>query len=435
MDLVPGFMQLLQPLASTMTAPTFDRLITVLTGWVFASRRTVTQMILAAGSSADKHYSSYHRVFSAASWSLDALGLALFDLIQPYLGEVVMLGLDDTLARKRGLKMFGCGMHYDPLLSSRGKTITNWGHSWVVLGVMIELPFRKGHYFCLPILFRLYLNKKKAQKHRRMYRTRPELAVEMLKVLCNHRESHRFHVVADSAYGGQSVLNHLPENCDLTSRLVKDARLYDAPPVRKAGTNGRPRKRGKQLPTPIKMLAGRCRRVSLDTYGRSEEARIADCEARMFAAPDRPLRVVVTEARKGGRGQAAFYSTCHDASAEEVVAWYAQRWSIEVTFHDSKQHLGFEEPQGWSRKAVERTAPLAMLLYSLIVLWFAREGHRLYKPLDRPWYTTKSEPSFADMVATLRQQSIRQKVFSLALRGPGSRKIIQLLENMVALAA
>ena len=77
MELVPGFVQLLQPLASTMTAPTFDSLITVLTGWVFASRRTVTQMILAAGSSADKHYSSYHRVFSKTRWSLDGVGLAL----------------------------------------------------------------------------------------------------------------------------------------------------------------------------------------------------------------------------------------------------------------------------------------------------------------------------------------------------------------------
>ena len=73
------------------------------------------------------------------------MGLAVFDLIQPFLGSVVMLGLDDTLARKRGLKMFGTGMHHDPLLSSRGKVITNWGHSWVVLGVIVELPFRRGH--------------------------------------------------------------------------------------------------------------------------------------------------------------------------------------------------------------------------------------------------------------------------------------------------
>jgi hypothetical protein len=428
-------MLLVQGLSATMTAPTFASLTTVLTGWVFASRHTVTRMIVAAGDVAEKHFSSYHRLFSAARWSLDALGLAVFDLLQPFLGKVVLLGLDDTLARKRGLKMFGTGMHHDPLLSSRGKVITNWGHSWVVLGVIVELPFRRSHYYCLPILFRLYLNKKSAAKHRRAYRTRPELAVEMLNVLCKCRKNQRFHAVADSAYGGQSVLCHLPANCDLTSRLVKDARLYGPRPERKAGTNGRPRKRGQRLPTPQAMLAGRCRRVTLDIYGRTEEARLVDRVVYAYAAPERALRVVAVEAVKGGRGTEAFYSTCSDATAEQVIGWYAMRWSIEVTNHDSKQHLGFEEPQGWTRRSVERTAPLAMLLYSLVVLWFAREGHRNCRPLVCPWYTSKTAPSFADMLNTLRRHSVREQVLTLALRGPGSRKIKQLLENAVSMAA
>lgn len=435
MELVPGFVLLLQGLSATMTKPTFSSLTTVLTGWVFASRHTVTRMILAAGETAPKHFSSYHRLFSTARWSRDALGLALFDLIQPFLGSVVTLGLDDTLARKRGLKMFGTGMHHDPLLSSRGKAITNWGHSWVVLGVIVELPFRRGHYYCLPILFRLYLNKKSAAKHRRAYRTRPELAVEMLDLLCSQRKNQRFHVVADSAYGGQSVLCFLPANCDLTSRLPKDARLYGPRPQRKPGTNGRPRKRGQRLPTPQAMLAGRCRHVTLDIYGRSEQARLAEQVARVYAAPERPLRVVALEALKGGRGQEVFYSTCPSATAEQVIGWYAMRWSIEVMNHDSKQHLGFEEPQGWTRRAVERTAPLAMLLYSLIVLWFAREGHRRWRSLTCPWYQSKTEPSFVDILNTLRRLSMRRRVLKLALRGPGSRKIQQLLENAVALAA
>jgi hypothetical protein len=435
MELVPGFTVLLQGLSSTMTAPTFASLTTMLTGWVFAGRRTVTRMIMAAGSTADKHYSSYHRLFSAARWSLDAVGLALFALIEPFLGKVVMLGLDDTLCRKRGMKMFGTGMHHDPLLSSRGKTIVNWGHSWVVLGVIVELPFRPGHYYFLPILFRLYLNNKSAAKHRRVYRTRPELAVEMLSVLGNSRTSRQFHAVADSAYGGQSVLCHLPVNCDLTSRLLKNARLYAAPPQRPAGTNGRPRKRGDLLPTPAALLAGRCRRVTLEIYGRAQRARLADQEARVHAAPERPLRVVAVEATKGGRGQEAFYSTCCQATAEQVIGWYAMRWSVEVAIHDGKQHLGFEQPQGWSRRAVERTAPVAMLLYGLIVLWFAKEGHRDWRPLACPWYVSKIEPSFADMLATLRRLSVRRQVLSLAVRGPGSRKLKQLLENAVAIAA
>ena len=183
------------------------------------------------------------------------------------------------------------------------------------------------------------------------------------------------------------------------------------------------------------MLAGRCRRVTLNVYGRSETARLADVGARVFAVPDRPLRVVAVEATRGGRGQEVFYSTCHEATAEQVIEGYAARWSIEVSNHDSKQSLGFEEPQGWSRRAVERTAPTAMLLYSLIVLWFAREGHRRYQPLDCPWYVSKTDPSFADMLATLRRESVRQQILSLGLTGPGSRKIKLLLENAALLAA
>lgn len=435
MYLVTSFLVLLQPLAIAMTGPSFDSAVIILTGWIFAPRRTVTSMIAAAGAVGRKHHSAFHRLFASARWSRDQLGLLVFDMLAPWLDGVVMLALDDTLARKRGLNMFGVGMHHDPLLSSRGKAITNWGHSWVVLGVVVRFPLWPQRAFCLPILFRLYLNKDAAARHRRAYRTRPELAVEMLALLCQARKSRHFHVIADSAYGGQSVLNHLPKNCDLTSRLLLNARLYGPRPQRMPGTNGRPRKRGPQLPTPAQMLLERAARVELDLYGRRDRVRLCDGVGHVYAAPERPLRIVAVEALSGGRGQQAFYSTCWQATAIEILSWYASRWSIEVAFHDSKQSLGFEEPQGWTRHAVERTAPMAMLLYSLIVLWFVREGHRCYRSLERPWYTTKSQPSFADMLATLRRVSLREQVSSWGLGGQGSRKVLQVLENTAALAA
>ena len=436
MSLVTSFVVLLQPLALVMTGPSFENWVTILAGWTFAPKRTVTAMLQAEGAVGWKHHSGFHRLFASARWSRDRLGLVVFDILTAWLGEeVVMLALDDTLARKRGLKMFGVGMHHDPLLSSRSKAITNWGHSWVVLGVIIRFPLWPERAFCLPILFRLYLNKKAAARHRRTYRTRPELAVEMLTLLCQARKSRRFHVVADSAYGGQSVLNWLPTNCDLTSRLLLSARLYGPRPERQAGTNGRPRKRGPQLPTPAEMLAERAARVELDLYGRRDRVRLCGSIGHVYAAPERPLRIVAVEALAGGRGRQAFYSTCWQATAVEVLSWYAWRWSIEVAFHDSKQSLGFEEPQGWTRQAVERTAPTAMLLYSLIVLWFVREGHCDYRSLNRPWYTTKSQPSFADMLATLRRVSLRAEVLSWGLGGPGSRKVLQVLENTATLAA
>ena len=120
----------------------------------------------------------------------------------------------------------------------------------------------------------------------------------------------------------------------------------------------------------------------------------------LYAAPH------MAAARGGGRaapagGPTSLLLDLPHATAEEVLTWYAMRWSVEVTFHDSKQHLGFEQPQGWTRRAVERTAPVAMLLYSLDRVVVRAEGHRSYHPLDCPWYRSKTEPSFADMLATL----------------------------------
>ena len=436
-SLVPSFLDLLQPLSCVMTTPTFDSFLTVITGWVFARRRTVTGMILAADAVGTKHHSAYHRLFAAARWSLEELGLAVFALILPLLDDgLVLLGIDDTLARKRGLKVFVVGMHHDTLLSTRKTAITNWGHCWVVLGVILKLPFCGERWFCLPVLFRLYVPKKTAQKKGLPYHTKPQLAVQMLQLLCGRFENRHFHAVGDSTYGGKSVLLKLPDNCGLTSRLTMDARLYDAPPARgKNRKGGRPRKRGTRLPTPQQMLSGRCRHLTLDIYGRKDKSRVAECVARVYAAPDRPLKVVAVEPLSGGRKSQAFFSTCPDETAEMVLTRYAARWSLEVTNHDAKGQLGFEQPQGWTRPAVQRTAPVAMLLYTLVVLWFSRAGHRHCQPPPRPWYLGKTQPSFADMLATLRCQSVKQEVLSMGLHGTGSRNVLKTLLHAVKQAA
>lgn len=435
MSFVISFVELLQELNVVMTTPTFQNFLVIAYGWVFARRRTVTAMIQAAGAVGSKHHSAFHRFFATARWSLDELGLATLGLLRPWLGETVFLALDDTLARKSGRRMFGVGMHHDPLVSSRKLAVLNWGHSWVVLGVLVRFPFRDDRWFCLPILFRLYLNKSAAQRARRVYRTRPELAVEMLRVLTNREKSLCFHLVADSLYGGKSVLRELPANCHLTSRLHLDARLYDAPPARRPGQRGRERKRGERLASPRTMLEDPARRVSLELYGRSERVRLAETVARSEADLARSLRVVaVASLASHGRLQ-AFYSTVHEAAGEEVLAWYARRWAIEQTFQETKGHLGFEQPQGWTRRAVERTAPMGMLLYSLIVIWFANHGHRQWQAPARPWYRSKQGPAFVDMLDTLRAETLHSNVISLGLRGPGSRKIIQTLQQVSSLAA
>ncbi len=325
-------------------------------------------------------------------------------------------------------------MNWD--LSTRRTAIMNWGHCWVVLGVILRLPFCGDRWFCLPVLFRLYVPKKTATQKNLPFKTKPQLALQMLQLLCKRHEDRHFHAVGDSAYGCKNILLNLPRNCDLTSRLKMDARLYDAPgPNRTGSKGGRPPKRGVRMATPAKMLEGRCRLLDLDIYGRHDKSRVSEAVARCHADPDRPLKIVAVEPLSGGRKPQAFFSTCPKDSAVEVLTRYACRWPIEVTYHDVKGHLGFEEPQGWTRCAVRRTAPLAMLLYSLVTLWFAAEGHRHYQPSQWPWYQAKPHASFADMLATLRTQSVKTEVSAWGIHGQGSRNLVNTLLHMVKLVA
>jgi hypothetical protein len=95
----------------------------------------------------------------------------------------------------------------------------------------------------------------------------------------------------------------------------------------------------------------------------------------------------------------------------------------------------FMPPKAGRPQAAQRTAPMAMLLYGLIVCWYCQEGHRHYRPLARPWYLQPKRASFADMLATLRRRSLRETISAWAPQGPGSQKIIQLVETILALAA
>lgn len=122
MTLVSSFEVQLQAFRSAFRKRSFSHLITILTGWVLCRRRTVTRMLIAAGVAGTKHHSVFHRFFSSARWSLDRLGLILFGMLEPHLSGACLLSLDDTLAHKRGRKMYGVGMHHDPICRARERS-------------------------------------------------------------------------------------------------------------------------------------------------------------------------------------------------------------------------------------------------------------------------------------------------------------------------
>jgi hypothetical protein len=152
------------------------------------------------------------------------------------------------------------------------------------------------------------------------------------------------------------------------------------------------------------------------------------------AGRDRLLRIVLVHDLEGKRPDQMFYGTKLDWTARQILSAYACRWAIECTLENSKQLLGLEDPANRLPKAVERTAPMAMIIYSLVVVWFHRNGHESLRFPIRPWSPKTEEPSFADMLTTLRRVSYEEKTARVASNRSGLKAWLAQLTELLSRA-
>jgi hypothetical protein len=433
MQLTGSFTDLLQQLAPVFTSPTFQTFLQIISGWILSQRhRYVTEVIFSGGNVDNGHWSRFHRFFSHAAWDLDVLCLFITKLVVRIIapGATLLWAVDDTLCRKRGLTLYGAGMHHDPLISSRAKPLVSWGHDWVVLCLLVVHPFwAPTKVFALPIAMRLYRNRqgltkgkknKTKQVKRRAdpnHRTRPQLAIELMTLVSTWFPHDDLLVSGDSAYGGKSVLSKLPSNVHLISHVHPKAALYAPAPLPTTPRKGPRRKKGDRLPGMAQWATNAQQpwaELSFDQFGLHARLAVKTQQALYYkAGGSRLLTIVLTRDLEGKRPDAMFYCTQLAWDARQILSTYAYRWAIECAFENCKQFLGLEDPANRLPLAVARTAPMAMLIATLVVVWFHQSGHRFLRFPHRPWYQGKREPSFADLLTTLRRMSYEDKNRSL----------------------
>ena len=257
--------------------------------------------------------------------------------------------------------------------------------------------------------------------------TKLALARDLLTLVAGWADGRTVYAVVDSAYAARTLLEARPANVEVLSRLRPDAALWARPGRRRPGRRGRPRRKGHRLPTPKAMAATRRRWEPLPVtlYGRPVTPLVFGCTALWYGAlRDQPVRIVVVRDPSGRRRDEAFFCTDLTVDHAFILEGYARRWTIEVAFHDQKQFLGFEDPRNRTPEAVARTAPMASIAYDLILLWYAaRVQHGLATGwLARPWYRSKTSPSFLDMLTAVRQESWRLYFSDPPLPEPAARK-------------
>ena len=376
--------------------------------------RTVTAVLRVMGLSGDAQFQNYHRVLNRATWSSRALSCMLLRvLVAAFVptGAPVIVGVDDHIERRRGAKIAAKGIYRDAVRSSKAFFVKTSGLRWVSVMVLAPVPW-VHRIWALPFLSALAPSERYHVQRGLRHKTVTDWARQLIRQVRRWLPERALVVVLDSTYAVLELLADGPRlhpAVTLVTRLRLDAALYDSPPVRPPGTRGAPRKKGARQPTLAQRVADATtvwETVTLRWYGGvSRTVALASGTAVWYHAgkPVVPLRWVLIRDPQGQFAPQALLCTDVSVAPPQIVEWFVLRWQMEVTYEEARAHLGVETQRQWSERAILRTTPALLGLFSLITLL----AHQLLQGRALPirqaaWYT-KTQPTFADTLALVRR--------------------------------
>src|SRR4051812_27222889 len=328
-------------LASALAPRSAPRLALLLLGAVLArGRRTVTTWIRAAKLS-DQFRPCYTAVAAAGKRADRIARRLLTEVVEPLVkgaGRLV-LAVDDTPTERYGPHVQGAGIHHNPTPGPAGSPYV-YGHVFVVLGLLVAHP--AWGVIALPLLARLYVRKKDLPtidpKHRPEFRTKLELAVELLRWAKPWLGLLKkpIWVVADGAYAKKEFLKPAKSlGMAVVSRLRKDAALWSVPGPKPPGRRGPAPTYGDRR-IELAKRAGQRRGWTTEAFNLYRE-RVTK-RYKTFLATWHPagglIRVVLVDEPTGWR---AYFCTDASASVAEILETIADRFSLETTFRDCKE--------------------------------------------------------------------------------------------------
>lgn len=390
----------------------FEHVKRMLTGAILApGKRTVSSVLSIIGLSEEKNFHKYHRVLSLAQWSaLKAARILLSQLLNCFLADgPVVLGIDETLERRWGGRIRKRGIYRDGVRSSGSHFVKSSGLRWISLMLLAPVGWAK-RIGALPFLTVLAPSERYAKEEGKQHKKITDWARQMLLQVKRWLPDREVIVVGDSSYAVIELLAAVREQLTVITRLRLDAALYEPAPPREPGKPGRKRKKGKKLPTlkeVLKHSATKWQKVQLSQwYGYTEKIMEVTTAAAVWYHSGKPvvsLRWILLRDAEGKLAPIALLSTDQHLSAEEIVTYFVRRWSIEVTFEEARAHLGVETQRQWSEKAIERTTPVLLGLYSIITLLANRlQEQGKLQIATSAWYK-KEKPTFSDSIAAVRK--------------------------------
>jgi hypothetical protein len=396
------------------------------------AERTVTAVLRVMGMSWEKHFQNYHRVLNRAVWSsLEASRILLGLLIHAFARSgPVILGLDDTIERRRGAKIKAKGIYRDPVRSSHSHFVKASGLRWLSLMLLAPIPWAK-RVWALPFLTVLAPSERyyqgKARKHKKLTQWAQQMVMQVRYWLPK-----RFLViVADSSFAVIDLLwrvSQLKNPVCMITRFRMDAALYE-PAKPTPGAMGRPRKKGSRLPTLETVSEDQqthWKRLTVQQwYGEKQRMiEITSNTAVWFHTghPPLPIRWVIIRDPKQIFKTQALLCTDPRVSAEQIVHWFVQRWQVEVTFHEVRTHLGVETQRQWADLSILRITPALLGLFSMVTLLANLHARKQKLPVQQTAWYPKKLPTFSDALALVKETLFIQHYFATSLFHTNIRK-------------
>jgi hypothetical protein len=425
-DLPETIIRVLRPFAPVFSSRMWPWATTLLVGAILApGPRTVAAALRVLGLQDDRPFQNFHRVLNRAQWSSRALSPILLRLLLRAFvapGAPVLVGLDETIERRRGAKIAAKGIYRDPVRSSKGHFVKASGLRWVSLQLLAAVPWAE-RVWALPFFTVLAPSERYHQERGQRHKTLADWGRQMLLQLRRWLPDRDVIAVADSTYAALDLLAAcagLPQPVVVITRLRLDAALYDPAPPRAPGTRGRPRQIGTRQPTLAQRLADPTtawQPLTVRWYGgRPQPIELATSTAVWYHSgmPPVVLRWVLVRDPAGAFAPQALLCTDPTRAAQQIVEYFVLRWQLEVTFHEARTHLGVETQRQWSDRAVQRTTPVLLGLFSLVTL----VAHELVQgqalPVRRAAWYTKPLPTFVDTLALVRRELWAVPVFALS---------------------
>jgi hypothetical protein len=324
-DALVALLTVFEGLRPAFTQPGFENALVIFAGWIQTNGdHAVTQALVATDVARRRHHEAFHRFFSRGAWNPDDLGLLLFDRLLKLVPAAAAIPavIDDTLAAKRGPHVFGIGSHLDAVRSTKAFRVFCFGHVWVTLSIIVTVPFSRRPW-ALPVLFRLYRNKKECAANGGPYRKKTQLAREMLDVLVKWADRRNIDLVMDSAYCNGTVMGKLPATVNVVGAMRPDAVLTALPASHRRKKGGRPSVRGKPLPKPEALARNQrhpWRSLKAELYGETRTVHYKTIDAQWYrACGARLLRIVVLRVDRGSIPIRVFFSTNPDLAVRTIL--------------------------------------------------------------------------------------------------------------------